>query len=203
MLLKTYEKIMEMFDKANGYLTTQELQANKITMIQLTDLINMGILERVTHGVYWRIDKINGKPENYKYIELAKANSKSVVCAESALYYHGYIDKEPEKVAIATGRTDRARMNVNFPTKRHYFSENAINDDAELVETPYGSFRVYSIDRSVCDCIRLRDGIDPELFNEIVEKYKHDPNRDLARFTAYAEQMRFKNIALRYVTEES
>lgn len=201
MLLKTYEKIMALFDQSNGYLTTQELQANKITMIQLTDLINMGILERVTHGVYWRIDKVNGKPNDYKFIELAKANSKSVICAESALYYHGYIEQEPEKVSVATGRTDRARMHVKFPTKRHYFSEKALNDNVEVVETPYGSFQVYDIDRSVCDCIRLREGLDPEVFNTVIEKYKKDPNKNLDQFASYAERMRFKNIAMRFVSE--
>lgn len=202
MLLKTYNKIMQMFDNSTGYLTTQELQAEKITMVQLKDLISMNIIERVTHGVYWRIDTQNGKPENYKFIELAKANPKCIICAESALFYHGYIEKEPAAVSVATGRTDRARMHVNFPMKRHYFSDQTLNDDIETVETPYGSFRVYGIDRSVCDCIRLREDIEPEIFNEAIRRYKNDPKKNLKRFTEYAYQMRFKNIALSYVTND-
>ena len=69
MLLNTYKKVMDLFESGNGYRDASELKDAKITTVQIKELVNMGIIERVSHGHYWLVDEENGKPENYKMIE--------------------------------------------------------------------------------------------------------------------------------------
>ena len=92
MLLNTYKKVMDLFESGNGYRDASELKDAKITTVQIKELVNMGIIERVSHGHYWLVDEENGKPENYKMIEACRVNSRAVICADSACYYHGLID---------------------------------------------------------------------------------------------------------------
>ena len=50
MLLNTYKKVMDLFESGNGYRDASELKDAKITTVQIKELVNMGIIERVSHG---------------------------------------------------------------------------------------------------------------------------------------------------------
>ena len=80
-------------------------------------------------------------------------NKKAVICSLSACYYHGLIKEEPEALYVATARTDRGNMKLNFPVSRHYFSVTTFENDVLNVKTGGGNIRIYDVDRSVCDCI--------------------------------------------------
>lgn len=128
-------------------------------------------------------------------------NSKAVICALSACYFHGLIDEEPDKLYIATARTDRGGMKLTFPVSRHYFSVRAFQDDIIEKKTSSGIIRVYGLDRSVCDCIRLEKEIGHKTVQTVVERYKNSQKRKPERLLAYADRMRFGQIARQYLRE--
>lgn len=194
MLLNTYQKVIDLFESGNGYRNAAELKEAKITTVQIKELVQKGIVERVSHGHYWLIDQENGKPENYKMIEACRVNSRAVICADSACYYHGLIDVEPEKLSVATLKTDRSRMQLNFPVSRHYYSDLAFEQNMEVVETPYGNIRVYDVERSVCDAIRFRADIGEEMLELITERFLQRDANQMERLLAYADAMRVGKI---------
>ncbi len=194
MLLSTYQKVIALFESGNGYRNASELKDSKITTVQIKELVNKGIVEHVSHGFYWLVDEENGKPENYKFIEACMVNPRSVICADSACYYHGLIDKEPEVLSVATLKTDRSRMQLNFHVCRHYYSNLAFEQDMETVKTPYGEIRVYGIERSVCDCIRFRDDIGGEMLDLIISNFLERNCNQMDRLLAYADAMRVGKI---------
>lgn len=194
MLLNTYEKVIGLFHDGNGYQSAAQLKEAKVTTVQIKELVNRGVLERVSHGHYWMIDEENGKPENYKMIEACMVNPRAVICADSACYYHGLIDTAPEKLSVATLKTDRSKMQLNFPVCRHYYSDLAYEDDLEVFDTPYGSVRIYGRERSVCDTIRFREDVGAENVNLIVSNFMKCKNRQIDRLLAYADAMRVGKI---------
>lgn len=194
MLLNTYEKVTKLFRDGNGYRNAAQLKEAKVTTVQIKELVEKGIIERVSHGHYWLIDEEKGKPENYQMIEACMVNPRAVICADSACYYHGLIDKEPEKLSVATLKTDRSKMQLNFPVTRHYYSDLAFEQDLETVETPYGTLRIYALERSVCDTIRFREDIGSEAVDRIVRNYMKQRNRQMERLLAYADAMRVGKI---------
>ena len=202
MLQTTYEKVNHMFEQAGGYLATRTLLNARITTIQIRALLDEGKIERVSHGHYWNLMSGRKKPENYKMLEACMTNSKAVICALSACYYHGLIKKEPEKLYIATRRTDRSGMELMFPVSRHYYSVRTFEDDIVEVETLGGSFKVYDIDRSVCDCIRMEQEIGEKELSLVLEGYKKCENKDMARLLAYADSMRFGRIAREHLKKQ-
>ena len=54
----------------------------------------------------------------------------------------------------------------------------------------YGSYNVYGIDRSVCDCIRFREDIDKDIFELVIENYRKYDKKNEERLMAYAKAMR-------------
>lgn len=194
MLLNTYEKVTKLFRDGNGYRNAAQLKDAKVTTVQIKELVSKGILERVSHGHYWLIDEEKGKPENFEMLEACMVNPRAVICADSACYYHGLIDKAPEKLSVATLKTDRSKMQLNFPVTRHYYSDLAFEQDLEVVNTPYGQIRIYALERSVCDTIRFRADIGIEMVENIVQNYMKRENRQMERLFAYADAMRVGKI---------
>ena len=96
-----YDKVKYIADKYKGYIDTEDLMKEGLTNRQIGLLTAEGKLEKVAHGHYWIISPEFSKPEDYKAVEVARVNRKAVICADSACYYMGLIDKEPEILSIA------------------------------------------------------------------------------------------------------
>ena len=107
-----YDKVKHIADKYKGYIDTEDLMKEGLTNRQIGLLTAEGKLEKVAHGHYWIISPKFSKPEDYKAVEVARVNRKAVICADSACYYMGLIDKEPEILSIATRRSDRHKMKM-------------------------------------------------------------------------------------------
>ena len=177
-------------EKYKGYIDTEDLMKEGLTNRQIGLLTAEEKLEKIAHGHYWVNSDAYGKPEDYKAVEVARVNENAVICADSACYYMGLIDVEPQVLSIATKRSDRHKMKMNFEVSRHYFSEQAFEDEKHVFDTKYGSYNVYGIDRSVCDCIRFREDIDKDIFELVIENYRRYAKKNEERLMAYAKAMR-------------
>lgn len=202
MLQKTYDKVNALFEEGHGYLPTRKLLDNKITTIQIRTMLEEGKIEKISHGNYWNLMSGKKKPKHYKMLEACMTNPKAVICSLSACYFHGLLDEEPDKLYVATARTDRGGMKLNFPVSRHYFSVASFEEDVLNVKTGGGSIRIYDVDRSVCDCIRLEKEIGQEMVELVVENYKKSNKKKPTHLLKYADRMRFGKIVRKYLEEE-
>ena len=116
-----YDKVRNISEKYKGYIDTEDLMKEGLTNRQIGLLTAEEKLEKIAHGHYWVNSDAYGKPEDYKAVEVARVNENAVICADSACYYMGLIDVEPQVLSIATKRSDRHKMKMNFDVCRHYF----------------------------------------------------------------------------------
>ncbi|MBR1873429.1 MAG: hypothetical protein IJ807_00840 [Eubacterium sp.] len=199
MLKRTYDKIYSLFEKKGGYLPTRIMLDEKISTIHIKELLEAGDIEKVSHGNYWGSFLKIPKPENYKMIEACMTNPKAVICGPSACYYHGLLQSEPEPLYIATARTDRGGMKLQFPVSRHYYSKQTFEDDMVTFKANGVTVRVYGIDRSICDSIRLESEIGVTQLKKIVEAYKKNPDAKPEKCLEYADRMRVGQIVRKYL----
>lgn len=198
MLLKTYERILELFYNNHGYLNFEQLKDHGITVTQIQELMDKGSLEKFTRGWYWCSQCGLKKPAYHRYIEIAKANKDAVICMESAGYLLGILEKEPEVISVATERTDRRKMEFSFPVKRYYLQNTGLSDEIEFIETEYGGFQFYSVHRTACDCIRMKDKMEEKTLEEIRRKYKESCSNS-ERLMIYGRKLR----ALKCIKEQA
>lgn len=66
------------------------------------------------------------------------------------------------------------------------------------VKTGGGNIRIYDVDRSVCDCIRLEKEIGKETVELVVENYKRVAKESKPSLQ-YADQMRYGKIVREYL----
>lgn len=162
----TYLKLDNIYQKYKGYVGTRELMGEELSNRQIAALAEEGYLERVCHGHYWLVGRC-GKPRDYKCIEVCLSNPRAVICMDSAIYYQGGTTEEPEYLSVATERTDRSLLKMNFLIKRHYFSGNFFDIGINKRNTEFGCYNIYDVERSVCDMLRFQRKIEVELMNKI------------------------------------
>ena len=189
MLLKTYDKIIDLFHDNHGYMSFEQLKEKGVTIAQIQELVDREILDKFARGWYWCNKCGYERPKDRKYIEIGKVNEKAVICMDSAGYLQKLLKEEPKVISVATERTDRKKMEVAFPVIRYYFQNTGAEDEIETVNTEFGSYRVYSVDRTVCDCIRMKSRLDEGELEEIEKAYK-ERNPDIDRLFVFAKGLR-------------
>lgn len=186
---KSYDRAMDTFHDHHGYMTFGQLKEAGVTIGMIHSLEEMGVLEKISRGVYWCRDCGWEKPKDYKYIEAAKVYPKAVFCLESACYLNGLTEKEPEILTIATSREDRKIITLPFEFRRFYLQNAGLEGEILQKDTDFGSYRYYDQDRTICDVIRLQDKVCCEIVFEVIDKYRQE-QAIRKRVIRYAEALR-------------
>ena len=187
---KTYRRLEGLSRIRGGYLSTKELLTAGLTNRQIAALTRENRLQKISHGVYYLEEEGMDKPSDHKALEMAMVNERAVVCAQSACWLHGLFRDEPERFTMATRRDDRHKMSLPFSTTRHYFAVDSFELGVKTVDTPCGTYQIYDMERSLCDCIRFRRELTDARCEEIIENYKKSPKKDLDRLRTYAAALR-------------
>lgn len=194
MLLRTYQKIIDLFAAHHGYMSYADLQKERVTILQIRELENDGTVQKFSRGWYWCRKCGIEKADDYKYIEIAKVNPNAVICLESACYLCGMIREAPQVVKVATERGDRRKMEMDFPVQRYFFQNTGLEGEICTKETEFGSYRYYGFERTVCDCIRLKEKMDEKVYLEVVGIYRQKQEQK-KRVEEYAKALRaLKNV---------
>lgn len=190
MRTNTYCKLENLYKKYKGYISTKELLSEGISNRQIANLTEENFLEKVCHGYYWMIQCGCKKPADYKCIEVCLGSPRAVIAMKSACYYQGIIKTEPEVLTVATERTDRSQIKMNFAVKRHYFSDSNFRLGMKKVKTEFGGYNIYNTERSFCDIVRLNDkALNDELIIEIYNHIKTSQGQ-YERALKYAEMLK-------------
>ena len=180
--------------KYKGYISTKELLNEGFSNGQIACLTEEKYLEKICHGHYWMAQCGQEKPKDYKCIEVCLGNPRAVIAMESACYYQGMLEAEPEVLTVATERTDRSKIKVAFPVERHYFSNSNFHMGVKAVKTEFGSYHIYNVERSICDIVRLNDEASQDkIQDKILAELSFHVNQEEAqyeRILKYAEMLR-------------
>lgn len=156
---------------------------------QIAALTEEGYLEKVCHGHYWLTGRC-AKPTDYKCIEVCLSDPRAAICMDSAIYYQGGMSEEPEYLSVATERTDRSLMKMNFVIKRHYFSCNNFGIGLKKRDTEFGCYNIYDVERSVCDMLRFEQEIKVEVLDQV-----RNNRQQYERMLKYAELLNILQVA--------
>ncbi len=194
MRTSTYYRLTNLYKIYKGYVSTKGLMEEGLSNRQIAALTEEDYLEKVCHGCYWMKQCGYEKPDDYKCIEVCLSNPRAVIAMGSACYYQGGVSKEPAVLTVATERTDRSSMKMNFSIERHYFSNSNFQVGLRKVRTEFGSYNIYDMERSFCDMVRMNDrGENDKLIVEIVNSMGIK-ERQYERVKAYAQLLGMKKF---------
>ena len=183
--MSMYATIEKIANENGGFFLTRDAKKVNISRETLSRYVKTGKLERIRQGVYLL-------PE--KYEDEMFSIQATIPCAvfsyDTALFLHDLSDRDPLRYTVTVpygyNSLTLRKKNVRIRTdKRATHKDNVVE-----VTTMYGNkIRVYSIERTLCDCLKPRSGIDPNIIAGAFKQYAKSQRTDLYKLMTYAKSV--------------
>lgn len=191
------EKLIELFKVHHGYSRMKDLRNAGIHPRDITKAMDKNIIEKINPGLY----KLTDHPwdEHLGFLDVANAKKSAVICLISALEYHGLTTINPSFISIAVPHnTDKFSMKYP-PVKVYYFQNTFYDLGIEEIKTKAGTFKIYNVEKTVCDMFRYRNKLGEDLALEGLRNYLKLKDADIAKLREYAIKCQVKIVMLPYL----
>lgn len=169
--------------RQKGFVRPSELEAEGIPRRFLYDLVESGLVERRSRGLYVAE---NHKPTaEHSLAQVAKRVPSGVMCLLTALRFHELTTQSPVEVWVALPEKAR-RPRLDHPMIRvARFSGESLTSGIEVHELEGVTVRVYSAAKTVADCFKYRNKIGVDVAVEALRDFNRrfrGGATELARF---------------------
>lgn len=191
--MNNIEFYKEIFDRYGGMMRTSQLADEKVYYQQREQLLTSGVIEKVRRGYYQWVN-----PDDFSEVGTVKRLfPDGIFCMDTALRYYGYSDRTPGQWHLAVSKdSGKSRFRIDYPFVKPYFLEPTVLELGLTKGNMDGhEIRIYDKDRVICDCLRYRNKMDKEIFNQAIQHYIQDPAKSIPKLMAYAGPLRVKKIA--------
>jgi len=189
--------IEEIFKKNKGYASLQELKEKGIHTDTIRSKIKNGIIEKVKPGLYKQADRSISAQQGM--IDVCAAMPKAVVCLHSALSYYEMTTTVPGNIMIALPRDVKAVKILYPPIRVFHFSARLYSNGIEQIETEFGVFRIYDIEKTIIDCFRFRQKLGEDVALEGLKNYLLTANYQVNKIVKYAKEGRIFSVMRPYL----
>ena len=193
--MTTNEKITLLFAQNNGILKTAKALESGVPKSAFYAYVKKHGTERVAKGVYLSPDAWT----DAMYLLHLRCN-QAVFSHESALFFHDLTDREPNpySVTVKTGynptglREDGIKV---YTIKKELHGVGVIT-----MNTPFGNpVLVYDVERTICDVIRNRNGIEMQIWQNALRQYAKHRDKDLRKLMRYAQMFHVEKLLRQYL----
>ena len=189
------EKIIKMAKENNGIVTTAMVVAAGISRGNIKYLVDKGMIEKATRGVYtlpevWE-DEIFNLQSRFK---------KGIFSHETALFLWDLTDRTPNRYHM----TFPANYNLTKPKEENVncvqCKEGIYDVGIEEVITPGGNVvRAYSAERTLCDILRSHSRVDIQIVTEAFKRYVNRRDKNIPVLSKYAKILKVEEKVRAYL----
>lgn len=180
------QKISQLLESNNGYLTRKEIDDLGIPSITLTRFAKKRGLRQITRGFYaledWIVDP---------YLVFQYTYPRYIYSFNSAIYLHGLGDIIPNYLEVTGPINYRP-----FPKKRSDIIthtdtvEGSYSLGLVKLKTSLGNLvRVYDKEKTICDLIKHNDIVEFETYAKALVIYSRSKDRDINKLMNYAKAL--------------
>lgn len=190
--MNNFEKIKSLLEKNNGILYVKELEINNIHRQYLKILEEKGEVIKVIKGLY--IDK--DKDINEFFI-MGERYKTGIFSHNTALYFYNLTDRTPMSLDMTFPSNVR---NKNDFLEPHYIKPELHSLGETTLDLEDGTkIKIYNMERTMCDIIRDRNKMDPQIFNNAMKEYFKRNDRNLNLLYKYAKELKIDKILKQYM----
>lgn len=180
------EKILKEMQKNNGMITTNEVEQMGIARKTLTRMLEKGLIERESQGLY-----VLPNSWGDEYYNLIFSSKNVVFSHATALFLHGLSERVPliYEITVINGYNAslKSRENVEL-----YFVNKDIFELGKIeIESPQGKIvPVYDIERTLCDMLKSKQNQDIEIIKYAFKTYVKSSKKDIYKLIEYAKKLK-------------
>ena len=190
-----FEQLDLLFEQNHGIIKTAQVVACGIAKHTFYAYAKKNDIEQISHGIYVSPDAWT----DAMYI-LHLRCAQGVFSHESALFFHDLTDREPSEYSI-TVKTGYNPANLKMDGVKVYTIKKELHDVGVItMKTPFGhEVPVYDAERTICDIIRSRSGIEIQTFQQALKQYVSRRDKDLRKLMKYAQLFHVEKILRQYM----
>ena len=181
------DKIIQIAIQNNNVFKTKMIVDAGVRKERIKQILEAGLIKKIDRG-YYALANVNID----SFYAIQQRHSKGVFSYGTAAYLMEMIRKCPKTIDYTVPRGyNTSRFNMEQNIKYHYVLDNLY--DIGLTETvsPEGELvRVYDRERILCDFIRHRNRIEPNLYSEVLKSYFKSPEKNMKRLARYSQIFR-------------
>ena len=182
-------------EESNKYLSSTAVkEQGRTAYYKMLESVREGELIQVRRGVYANIDQLSGN-----MIDVETIVPNGILCLWSAWSIHGLTTSMPQAFHVAIKR-DRKVAVPTFPrVELHHYTASILEVSVTSMIQDGFTFRVYDVERCVCDAVKFRNKVGMDVCSEIINNYLERPNRNISKLMDYARQLRVANTLEKYL----
>ena len=193
--MKPSEQLDSLFERNNGVVKTSQALDAGVGKSVFYEYVRLNDVEQIGHGIYASQDAwLDGM-----YM-LHLRCSQAVFSHETALFLHDMTDREPNSYSITVKTGYNPSSLKSDGTKVYTIKKGLHGLGLTTARTPYGNqVSVYDLERTVCDIVRSRSGIEAQTFNDALRCYAQRKDKDVRRLMHYAESFHVEKLLRQYL----
>ena len=189
------EKIIKMAKENNGTVTTAMVVAAGISRGNIKYLVDKGVIEKSTRGVY-----ILPEVWDDEIFNLQSRFKRGIYSHETALFLWDLTDRTPNRYHM----TFPANYNLTKPKGENIQCVQCVEVLYDLgvaeVLTPGGNVvRAYSVERTLCDILRPHSHVDIQIVAETFKRYVARMDKNIPALSEYAKILRVEKELRAYM----
>ena len=180
------ETLIQKFKDNHGWLQSKDFGYQPLVYAMLYKMIENQEVEKVKKGLFKYIEVSNYNEQE----DIAKYYPNAVLCLFSAWHHYELSTTVPYQHHLAfPHKANPAKIDYP-PIKFYYWSE----EQFQLGISQEKNFRIYDIEKSVCDAVKFRNKIGDEITYEVLKNYMQSKSRNIEKLMSYAKKMRIEKI---------
>jgi predicted transcriptional regulator of viral defense system len=189
------DEIKKIIKDHNGTLLTADLTAHNIPRTYLMKLVNEGIIEQVSRGVYVSTDAIE---DSLYYLQCKYP--KIIYSHETALFFHSLTDRTPSLYTATVPSGYKVVNTLSENCKIYYIQKKYHFLGLSYGTTSFGNtVKIYDKERTICDILRNRNSMDSQVMSDGLKRYVRLDTIDLSKLSEYAKLLRVEKTLTTYL----
>lgn len=193
--MSQFQQLDQLMERQDGMLRTGQALAAGISKPVFYQFVQSRGLEQAAHGIYLSKDAW----VDAMYL-LHLRCPQAIFSHETALFFHDLTDREPNPYSI-TVKTGYNPASLQADGIKVYTIKKELHDVGIVtMNTPFGNpVPVYDMERTICDLIRSRSGIEMQTFQDALKQYAKRKGKDLRKLMRYAQMFRVEKLLRQYL----
>lgn len=190
-------KAIKVFKKRGGMLKTSEAIAEGIHPRILYELLEHGHIMQIQRGLYALISLPDMNDPDF--VTVAKKVPVGVICLISALYHYHLTVQIPKWIDIAVPQKYKIPALDNPPVRFHWLSDSVFYSGIQTHDFNGIEVRIYSPEKTIVDCFRLRKKIGIATALEGLKMYLRQKSINLPLLRKLAQESRIIQLIDPYI----
>lgn len=182
---------------SNALTRTGELEHQGYSRPHIRALVDRGVLEQVSRGLYRVADQT--PDEHFTLLAVIARVPRAIVCLLSALRFHNIGTQSPHEAWVAIDRKARKPRLANLPVKIVRFSGAALTAGVDTHLIQGRRVRVTSPARTIADCFKYRNKVGLDVALEALRETWRGKRATADELWRYAKLCRVANVMRPYL----